>query len=113
MKRLPKKAGSYVEVQKMVEGKKYAGCGERTWRRRDTTDLRSQLSVRPYLHLLYSPISSSHLCSLFASAAISSFKLRFRQPKPQRVRRNLTSTPVASMLSENPIEIIEDLTDLR
>ncbi|KAI8005826.1 hypothetical protein LOK49_LG07G02555 [Camellia lanceoleosa] len=25
MKRLPKKAGSYVEVQKMVEGKKYAG----------------------------------------------------------------------------------------
>ncbi|CAL5406316.1 unnamed protein product [Camellia sinensis] len=26
MKRLPKKVGSYVEVQKLVEGKKYAGC---------------------------------------------------------------------------------------
>ncbi|CAL5333992.1 hypothetical protein CsSME_00016173 [Camellia sinensis var. sinensis] len=67
----------------------------------DLTNRTPISALRPYLPLLCRPISSPPLSA--AAASLSSFRLRFRNPKPQRVRRNLTSTPVASMFSENPV----------
>ncbi|CAL5388474.1 unnamed protein product [Camellia sinensis] len=74
------------------------------WLTRFVPDLTNRTPIsalRPYLPLLCRPISSPPLSA--GAASLSSFRLRFRNPKPQRVRRNLTSTPVASMFSENPV----------